>query len=190
MKKIKNKRAFTLIELLIVVLIIGILAAVAVPQYQKAVWKSRYTQAKTMAKSIANAEEIYFLTNGSYTADMYALDAELTSILNTSCTTEEERQTKEICYYYTSWGLCQLDKRGQVACRLYKDKKGFLEHNIFLPHFTLTSFKGKTYCVALDAYKGRAEVTATDLNYQICAEETRKSTPISTMWTTSKGFLY
>ena len=59
-----NKKAFTLIELLVVVLIIGILAAVALPQYQKAVFKSRWAEAFSNMKILGNAVELCELENG------------------------------------------------------------------------------------------------------------------------------
>lgn len=72
----KNNKAFTLIELLVVVLIIGILAAVAVSQYQKAVMKSRFATLKDITKSIADAQEVYYLANGNYATsfDELAID--------------------------------------------------------------------------------------------------------------------
>ncbi len=62
----KSTKAFTLIELLVVVLIIGILAAVALPQYQKAVEKSRATQALTLIKSVYQAARAHYFASGSY----------------------------------------------------------------------------------------------------------------------------
>ena len=66
------KTGFTLIELLVVVLIIGILSAVALPQYQKAVMKSRFASLKPIAKAVKDAQEFYFEEHGYY-ADESAL---------------------------------------------------------------------------------------------------------------------
>ena len=82
----KNKQAFTLIELLVVVLIIGILAAVALPQYQVAVAKSRLMQAVTLAKSVKDAEEAYYLANGEYTTDLDTLNVGVAGSITASAT--------------------------------------------------------------------------------------------------------
>lgn len=68
------RTGFTLIELLLVVLIIGILSAVAVPQYQTAVEKTRAMGLLSLLSSLARAEEAYYLATGSYTGDLFSLD--------------------------------------------------------------------------------------------------------------------
>ncbi|MFH1744443.1 MAG: prepilin-type N-terminal cleavage/methylation domain-containing protein [bacterium] len=59
-------KAFTLIELLIVVAIIGILAAIAVPNFQRARLRSMVTRVRADLRNTAEAMEMYFLDNGKY----------------------------------------------------------------------------------------------------------------------------
>ncbi len=66
MNKIKNAtKGFTLLELLVVVLIIGILAAIAMPQYQKAKIKAEFAEAYTKLKAAAQIEEMCRLQTGA-----------------------------------------------------------------------------------------------------------------------------
>ncbi|MBR2081424.1 MAG: prepilin-type N-terminal cleavage/methylation domain-containing protein [Elusimicrobiaceae bacterium] len=105
----KTNRAFTLIELLVVVLIIGILAAVALPQYQKTVYKSRATEAMNMLRTIHQAQEVYYLANGNYTTDLTELDIDIPTHLILPFTEKTGSHAKDSEYYYkcstnTCWG--------------------------------------------------------------------------------------
>ena len=77
-----KNRAFTLIELLVVVLIIGILAAVALPQYRKAVLKARFSTYLPRLRSIKDAQETYYLANGSYATNFEDLGFSMPGTLN------------------------------------------------------------------------------------------------------------
>ncbi len=77
--KEKNNKGFTLIEMLVVVLIIGILAGIALPQYTNAVRKARVAEAQIILRAIVDATDRYYLATGELTSDIDDLDIEVST---------------------------------------------------------------------------------------------------------------
>jgi len=69
----KANRGLTLIELLIVIVIVGILAAIAVPVYTNYMQRARRADAKTALEQLRAAEEMYRAERGSYSTDLVQL---------------------------------------------------------------------------------------------------------------------
>jgi type IV pilus assembly protein PilE len=166
----RTRSGFTLIELLVVVLIIGILASVALPQYQLAVTKSRYAALKHVTKSLADAEEAYYMANGTYTEDMEALAAE-----PSGCQVSSNR-----CLY--SWGYCSL-RAGNVPehsvhCER-RERNNAMMYMIYLDYSPAHS--GRRMCLARNR-------DVSSVENRICKAETGASPGTGT--TGSYTYLY
>ena len=69
-----HRKGFTLVELLVVILIIGILSAIALPQYLKATERARAAGALSIMGSLARAERIYQSLHSTMTYHVTLLD--------------------------------------------------------------------------------------------------------------------
>ena len=142
-------RGFTLIELLVVVLIIGILASVALPQYTKAVAKSRYSQLITAGKSLKDAMEVYYMANGNYPQYWGDLDIEFKG-----CTADTSARYMLWCDNFA----VDMFKSNDVNLNLF-DTHGLPNNGKNMPSTDLYDKASAYYVVWLDnsPYPGKTE---------------------------------
>ena len=126
-----KRHGFTLIELLVVVLIIGILAAIALPQYQKAVYKSRYATLKNLVQNIKNAQEIYYLANNQYATTFDDLNIGLPG-------EGELNEAGDEAVFV--WGYCYL-RASNVSCT------NSVSHLAFQLYYDNSSGSGRKVCL-------------------------------------------
>ena len=73
-KQVNNVQGFTLMEILIVVIIIGVLAGLAAPVYRKTVEKTRKVEALGILNAVRQAELRYYAASNKYTGTFTELD--------------------------------------------------------------------------------------------------------------------
>jgi type IV pilus assembly protein PilA len=69
LNKKKGEQGFTLVELLVVIVIIGILTAIALPSFLNQTAKAKQTEAKLNVNSMSKAQQDYRIINGSFTTN-------------------------------------------------------------------------------------------------------------------------
>ncbi len=78
------KKGFTLLELIVVIIIIGILATLGFTQYSLIVEKGRTAEARALLSTVRTAEVAYLLENGTYTQTLSALSVNVPTACDTN----------------------------------------------------------------------------------------------------------
>jgi prepilin-type N-terminal cleavage/methylation domain-containing protein len=106
---VRNSRGFTLIELLIVVVIIGILAAIAIPKFGSTKEKAYIASMKADLRNLVTAEESYFADNTTYTS----------TIANLSYSQSAGNTVTIAAATGTGWNATALNNGTTHTCGIY-----------------------------------------------------------------------
>jgi type IV pilus assembly protein PilA len=120
-----NRKGFTLIELLIVVVIIGILAAIAIPKFANTKEKAYLASMKSDLRNLVTAEEAYFADSVKYTSNLGTNYATTSGVVGPTitvtangwtATVSHTTTTKTCAIYVGTTALAPANKEGEPKC--------------------------------------------------------------------------
>src|SRR5216683_4021152 len=121
-----NRKGFTLIELLIVVVIIGILAAIAIPKFANTKEKAYLASMKSDLRNLVTAEEAYFADSVKYTTALGTAYNTTQGVVGPTIATtadgwtawvSHQVTTKTCAIYVGSTALAPATKEGAPSCQ-------------------------------------------------------------------------
>jgi type IV pilus assembly protein PilA len=128
MLRAQRRTGFTLVELLIVVVVIGILAAMAIPKFQSTKGKANLAAVKSDLKNLSTAEESFFYEHRSYSADIDSLRATVSPGVVLTVVTANANGWAATAYHPNSWphtcalfygavsAVAPATSEGEIAC--------------------------------------------------------------------------
>src|SRR2546423_1708626 len=120
-----NRKGFTLIELLIVVVIIGILAAIAIPKFANTKEKAYLASMKSDLRNLITAEEAYFADSVKYTSNLGTAYNTTSGVVGPTitvtangftATVSHTTTTKTCAVYVGTTALAPANKEGEPKC--------------------------------------------------------------------------
>src|ERR1051326_1341726 len=120
-----NRKGFTLIELLIVVVIIGILAAIAIPKFANTKEKAYLASMKSDLRNLITAEEAYFADSVKYTSNLGTAFNTTSGVVGPNITVTADgftatvshtTTTKTCAIYVGSTSIAPATKEGEPKC--------------------------------------------------------------------------
>ena len=123
----KKLKAFTLTELLVVLVIVGILVLLALPNLMPLISKAKATEAQLQLEALYNAEKMYFYTHSKYTDDITQLDFEQVKLTTEDGTANYLMDIKEATattFVATAESVVDFDGDGEMNLwQMDQDKK-------------------------------------------------------------------
>lgn len=112
---IKNTHGFTLTELLVVIVIIGILAALTIPKFLNVTSSAKMTEAKLMLKQVYNLQRAYYLENDLYSNNLEAIGFQQEKVKTEGGTARYKitiARATDAGFYATATAVIDFDKDG------------------------------------------------------------------------------